>query len=36
MDIQNLELSEIEAIVSEIEREKEAGGLIVITFLITC
>ena len=29
---QNLELSEIEAIVSEIEREKEAGRLIDITF----
>jgi len=32
-DLQNLELSEIEAIVSEIEREKEAGKL---KFYIDC
>lgn len=36
LDFQNLELPEIEGIVSEIEREKEAGGSIVITFLMTC
>ena len=35
-DFQNLELPEIEAIVSEIEREKEAGGLILVIFLTIC
>lgn len=36
LELQNLELSEIEGIVSEIEREKEAGGLIIVAFLMPC